>query len=114
MKVLLAHTEPERARILEAHLASAGVTETVRPQPGESLTGAIARTTPGLVVVAIARPDRDMLDGIRLAAHRDPCPVAIFVDVVAPTFMEAAVEASVRSYTVVGAAIGAGCAIRVI
>ncbi|MCO6418463.1 ANTAR domain-containing protein [Siccirubricoccus sp. KC 17139] len=105
VKVLLVDTEPERARLLEAHLASAGVTETVRPQPGEPLPIAIARTAPDLVIVDMARPDRDTLDDILRATHHDPRPVAMFVDVDDPAFMEAAVEAGVSSYTVVGAAL---------
>lgn len=91
--------------MLEAHLVSAGVTGTVRAQPGEPLPDAIARTAPDLVIVHIARPDRDTLDDIRRATHRDPRPVAMFVDMDDPAFMEAAVEAGVSSYTVVGAAL---------
>jgi response regulator NasT len=105
LKVLLVDTESERARLLEVHLASAGVTETVRPQLGEPLPGAIARTAPDLVIVDMARPDRDTLDDIWRATHSDPRPVAMFVDVDDPAFMEAAVEAGVSSYTVVGAVL---------
>lgn len=105
MKVLLVDTEPERARALEAQLVAIGVTETVRPRPGETLPEAIAREVPDLVIVDMARPDRDTLDDIRRATSRDPRPVAMFVDVDDPGFMEAAIEAGVSSYTVVGAAL---------
>lgn len=105
MKVLLVDTEPERARVLEAQLVAIGVTETVRPRPGETLPEAIAREAPDLVIVDMARPDRDTLDDIRRATSRDPRPVAMFVDVDDPGFMEAAIEAGVSSYTVVGAAL---------
>lgn len=105
MKVLLVDTEPERARVLEAQLVAIGVTETVRPRPGETLPEAVAREAPDLVIVDMARPDRDTLDDIRRATSRDPRPVAMFVDVDDPGFMEAAIEAGVSSYTVVGAAL---------
>ena len=105
MKVLLVDTEPERARLLEAQLAAIGVTATVRPRPGEALTEAIAREAPDLVIVDMARPDRDMLDDIRHAGSRDPRPVAMFVDVDDPAFMEEAIAAGVSSYTVVGATL---------
>jgi len=105
LKVLLVDTEPERARILEAHLASAGATVTVRLRPGEQLPEAVAREAPDVIIVDMARPDRDWLDDIRRATHRDPRPVAMFVDVDDPAFMEAAIEAGVSSYTVVGTAM---------
>ena len=105
MKVLLVDTEPERERIVEAQLASAGASETVRPRPGEALAEAVAREAPDLVIVDMARPDRDYLDDIRRTAHRDPRPIVMFVDADDPAFMEAAIEAGVSSYTVVGAAL---------
>ncbi|MBC4016983.1 ANTAR domain-containing response regulator [Siccirubricoccus deserti] len=105
LKVLLVDAEPERARIVEAHLASAGVTVTVRPRPGEPLPAAVAREAPDVVIVDMARPDRDYLDDIRQVTHHDPRPVVMFVDGDDPAFMEAAIEAGVSSYTVVGAAL---------
>jgi response regulator NasT len=105
LKVLLVDAEPERARIVEAQLASAGATLTVRPRPGEPLPEAVAREAPDVVIVDMARPDRDYLDDIRRVTHRDPRPVVMFVDADDPAFMEAAIEAGVSSYTVVGAAL---------
>lgn len=105
MKVLLVDTEPERARILEEQLVSAGATATVRLRPGEHLPEAVTREAPDLVIVDMARPDRDWLDDIRRATHRDPRPVAMFVDVDDPAFMEAAIGAGVSSYTVVGSSL---------
>jgi response regulator NasT len=102
LKVLLVDTEPGRERTVEAHLASAGAVATVRPRPGESLPEAVAREEPDLVIVDMARPDRDYLEAIRRATHRDPRPVVMLVDEDDPAFMEAAIEAGVSSYTVVG------------
>ena len=93
MKVLLADTDPERARLLEERLVEAGAGGTVRPRAGEPLRDAVARERPDVVIVDMARPDRDALDGIRRVARDDPA------------FMEAAIEAGVSSYNVVGAAL---------
>jgi len=104
LKILLADTDPERARFVEARLATPGATTTVRPRAGESLLDAVARERPDVVIVDMARPDRDALDDIRLIARDDPRPVVMFVDRDDSAFMEAAIEAGVSSYNVVGAA----------
>lgn len=104
MKILLADTDPKRARFVEARLATPGATATVRPRPGESLLDAVTRERPDVVIVDMARPDRDALDDIRLIARDDPRPVVMFVDRDDPAFMEAAIEAGVSSYNVLGAA----------
>lgn len=102
MKVLLIDSEAERAGIVEAHLAGAGATEVVRPEPGEALPDAVARSNPDVVIVDMARADRDALDGIRRVADETPRPIVMFVDDDDPAFMEAAISAGVSSYTVVG------------
>lgn len=102
MKVLLIDSVAERAGIVEAHLAGAGATEVVRPASGEALPDAVARTNPDIVIVDMARPDRDALDGIRRVADETPRPIVMFVDDDDPAFMEAAISAGVSSYTVVG------------
>jgi response regulator NasT len=63
LKVLLADADPERARLAEAGLDTLGAAATVRPQPGEPLLEAVARERPDVVIVDMARPDRDALDG---------------------------------------------------
>lgn len=105
MKVLLADTDPDRARLVEARLVAAGATASVRPRAGEALRDAVARERPDLVIVDMARPDRDALDDIRRIARDDPRPVVMFVDHDDPAFMEAAIEAGVSSYNVVGASL---------
>jgi response regulator NasT len=105
VKVLLADTDTDRARLVEARLAAAGATASLRPLPGESLREAVARVRPDVVIVDMARPDRDALDDIRHLAQGDPRPVVLFVDHDDPAFMEAAIEAGVSSYNVVGAAL---------
>jgi two-component system, response regulator / RNA-binding antiterminator len=105
LKVLLADADPERARIVEADLVTAGATSVVRLQGGEPLLDAVARESPDLVIVDMARPDRDSLDDIRHIARHDPRPIVMFVDHDDAAFMEAAIDAGVSSYNVVGAGL---------
>ncbi len=105
MKVLLADANSERAQSVEHSLAAAGATFVLRPLSGENLRDAVARTLPDLVIVDMARPDRDSLDDIRHLTRHDPRPVVMFVDHDDDAFMEAAIEAGVSSYNVVGAAL---------
>ena len=102
MKVLLADDDTERAgavaRVLEA---DSGLT-VLRLPPGQSLAGAVAALAPDIVLVDMARPDRDALDGIRQIAACHARPVVLFVDEDDPTFMEEAFGAGVSSYNVLG------------
>ncbi len=102
MKVLLADTESDRADRVAAQLSAAGATAVVHLGPGEGLVEAVRRTVPDLVIVDMARPDRDSLDGIRHIARDLPRPIVMFVDEDDPAFMEAAIAAGVSSYNVVG------------
>src|SRR4051794_14640238 len=74
----------------------------IRLKPGESLTDAVAALAPDVVLVDMARPDRDALDGIRQVAVNNPRPIVLFVDEDDPAFMEAAIGAGVSSYNVLG------------
>lgn len=105
MKVLVADSNPDRAQSLEAGLTGAGATLIVRPRENELLIDAVTREAPDLVIVDMARPDRDGLDDIRHITRHDPRPIVMFVDEDDPAFMEEAIEAGVSSYNVVGAAL---------
>ena len=105
MKVLLADANLDRADSLASRLAGSGADEVLRLAPGESLAQAVSRYRPDVVIVDMARPDRDQLDSIREVASRHPSPIVLFVDHDDPAFMEAAIDAGVSSYNVVGAAL---------
>ena len=105
MKVLLADGDPARARALIADLAAMERVAVVRPLPGELLAAAAARVQPDVVIVDMARPDRDGLEGIRRAYAHNPRPIVMFVDADDPAFMRQAIAAGVSSYNVVGAAL---------
>lgn len=86
--------------MLAARLASQIGVDRVRiAPPRENLAMIVAAERPDIVIVDMARPDRDSLEHLRMiAAH--PMPVMLFVDEDDPTFMEEAIGAGVVSYHV--------------
>jgi response regulator NasT len=102
MKVLLADDDAERAGAVARVLAADPGLVVLRMKPDQSLTEAVGSLAPDVVLVDMARPDRDALDGIRLMAAVMPRPVVLFVDQDDPAFMEEAISAGVSSYNAVG------------
>ena len=103
VRVLLADSDPERAIAFETLMGHADGVSIIRLAPGESLLDAVARVAPDVVIVDMARPDRDALDDIRNVTRHAPRPIIMFVDRDDRHFMEAAIAAGVSSYNVVGA-----------
>lgn len=102
MKILLADDDAHRVRLLTRALAADPGVAVLRLQPGESLLEAVAAHGPDVVLVDMARPDRDALESVRQLSANNPRPIALFVDKDDPLFMEAAIAAGVSSYNVVG------------
>lgn len=102
MKVLLADDDAERAGAVARILAADPGLTVLRLRLEESLADAVASHAPDVVLVDMARPDRDALDGIRLVAAVIPRPVVLFVDEDDPAFMEEAINAGVSSYNAIG------------
>lgn len=102
MRVLLADDDAERAGALAQVLAADPGLTVLRLAAGESLADAVAAHAPDIVLVDMARPDRDALDGIRQVAAHSPRPIVLFVDQDDPGFMEEAIGAGVSSYNVLG------------
>jgi response regulator NasT len=71
---------------------------------GGSLIDAVAASAPDVIIVDMARPDRDGLDDLRRATAANPRPIVMFVDRDDRGFMEEAIAAGVSSYNVVGTA----------
>ena len=104
LKILLADTDPERAAILEQRLHEISDAAILRPPSGGSLIEAVATLAPDVIIVDMARPDRDGLDDLRRASAGNPRPIVMFVDRDDREFMEAAIAAGVSSYNVVDTA----------
>ena len=102
VRVLLADDNAERAGALARVLAADPAIVVVLVRSGEVLADAVAALAPEIVLVGMARPDRDSLDGIRQVTAQNPHPIVLFVDEDDPAFMEDAISAGVSSYNVLG------------
>jgi response regulator NasT len=104
LKVLLADAEGERASLLQEKLREISDTIVVRAGSPGNLLDAVRAETPDVIIVDMARPDRDALDDLRRANFDNPRPVVMFVDRDDRAFMEEAIAAGVSSYNVVDTA----------
>jgi two-component system, response regulator / RNA-binding antiterminator len=104
LKVLLADSDPDRAAILEQRLGEIGDAVVLRIPAGRNLIDAVPALGPDVIIVDMARPDRDSLDDLRRVSAANPRPIVMFVDDDDRAFMEEAIAAGVSSYNVVGAA----------
>jgi len=102
LRILLADDDAARASALTKVLSADPSLTILRPRLGELLADAVAAMAPDVVLVDMARPDRDALDGIRVVASNIPRPIVVFVDQDDPAFMEEAISAGVSSYNVLG------------
>jgi response regulator NasT len=102
VRILLADDDAARAGALTKVLSADPSLTILRPRPGELLADAVVALAPDVVLVDMARPDRDALDGIRVVASNSPRPIVLFVDQDDPAFMEEAIGAGVSSYNVLG------------
>jgi response regulator NasT len=102
LKVLLADDDADRVRLLIRAFAADSAVTVLRLRPDESLLDAVASHAPDVVLVDMARPDRDALESLRQLSAHDPRPIVLFVDQDDPAFMEEAIGAGVSSYNVIG------------
>jgi two-component system, response regulator / RNA-binding antiterminator len=104
LKVLLADSDAERAANLEQRICEISDAVIVRVPPGGNLLETVAIEAPDVIIIDMARPDRDGLDDLRRVSADNPRPIVMFVDRDDRAFMEAAIAAGVSSYNVVSAA----------
>ncbi|MDE8347570.1 MAG: response regulator, partial [Acidocella sp.] len=108
MKILIADCDGSHARELSAQLrAQDDAFSVTLAGLGENLLDAVRRICPDVVIVDMARPDRDGLDSVRALNARQMVPVLMFIDDDDPQFMEEAIAAGVSSYHVGGVALPA-------
>ncbi len=97
MKILLADSNEVRREALTAQLMELGAAFSITPLTGDaSLLAEVERLQPDVVLVDMARPDRDVLDS--LPALNGAPPVVMFLDSEDPGFMQKAIRAGVSSY----------------
>jgi two-component system, response regulator / RNA-binding antiterminator len=104
LRVLLADPDPDRTTALEQRLGEISDAVILRMPAGGSLFDAVGALAPDVIIVSMARPDRDALDDLRRVGADNPRPIVMFVDRDDRAFMEAAIAAGVSSYNVVDTA----------
>ncbi len=108
MKILVADCDGSHARELSARLrAQDDAFCVILADAGENLLAAVRRAAPDVVIVDMARPDRDGLDSVRALSAERMVPVLMFIDDDDPQFMEEAIAAGVSSYHVGAVALPA-------
>ena len=104
LRVLLADSDPDRAAILEQRLREISDAVILRAPSGRALADIVPDVAADVIIVDMARPDRDGLDDLRRVSADNPRPIVMFVDRDDRAFMEEAIAAGVSSYNVVDAA----------
>jgi two-component system, response regulator / RNA-binding antiterminator len=104
LKVLLADSDANRAAILKQRLGEISDAVILRVPVGGSLLDAVTALMPDVIIVDMARPDRDGLDDLRRVSADNPRPIVMFVDRDDRAFMEEAIAAGISSYNVVNSA----------
>jgi response regulator NasT len=102
--VLLADSDPDRAAILEQRLREISDAVILRAPSGRRLAEIVSDLAADVIIVDMARPDRDGLDDLRRVSADNPRPIVMFVDRDDRAFMEEAIAAGVSSYNVIDAA----------
>jgi two-component system, response regulator / RNA-binding antiterminator len=104
LRVLSADPDSDRTTALEQRLGEISDAVILRMPAGGSLFDAVGALAPDVIIVSMARPDRDALDDLRRVGADNPRPIVMFVDRDDRAFMEAAIAAGVSSYNVVDTA----------
>jgi len=108
MKILVAECEDSHAKELFADFKALDAAfAVIFIGSGENLLDAVRRHGPDVVIVDMARPDRDGLDSVRALNAQAMLPVLMFIDEDDPRFMEEAIDAGVCSYHVGGLTLAA-------
>jgi two-component system, response regulator / RNA-binding antiterminator len=104
LKVLVADRDSGRMTALEQRLREISDAVILGVPAGCTLIDAVATLAPDVIIVDMARPDRDALDDLRRVSADNPRPIVMFVDRDDRAFMEEAIAAGVSSYNVVDTA----------
>lgn len=102
LSILVIGENVDRAAVLEQGLAEAGYARVMVIHSATDLLQHIQALDPEVVVIGLASPDRDTLDGIFLVARAVHRPIAMFVDRSDAASITAAVDAGVSAYVVDG------------
>jgi response regulator NasT len=104
LRIVLVDENPARAGELERALVACGYTVVARLGGRDDLRARIAALAPDVIIVDMASPDRDVLEGMRRLHGDTPRPVVMFVGESDSDSIRAAVRAGVSAYVVDGVA----------
>jgi len=102
LRVLLIDSDAGRAASLTLALNQAGFDDVLGADAGADLVETVRRLSPDLVVIDMALPDRDALEGVRSLSANVPRPIVMFADKDDPAFVDEAIAAGVCSYNLSG------------
>lgn len=86
--------------MLEEHLREIGDAMILHAPPDGHLPDIVAVAAPDVIVVVMARPERDALADLRRISEDNSRPIVMFVDRDDHSFMEEAIAAGIISYNV--------------
>lgn len=103
LKILLVDANASRAQALADKLSGTGYAEVVRAEATAGMARMVEAVAPDLIIVDMALPDRDALEGIRAVSEAHP--IVMFAGSDDPAFAEEAIAAGVCSYNLSGVAL---------
>ena len=104
MRIAIIDTSSTRAAIISDGLRDAGLTDLVVIDPSGPLAAQVERAAPGVVLINLENPSRDVLEDFFAMSRALDRPIAMFVDQSEPESTMAAVDAGVSAYVVDGLA----------
>lgn len=103
LRILLVDANASRAQALADKLSGTGYAEVVRAEATAGMARMVEAVAPDLIIVDMALPDRDALEGIRAVSEAHP--IVMFAGSDDPAFAEEAIAAGVCSYNLSGVAL---------
>jgi response regulator NasT len=100
--VLLADSDPARARVVEDGLAGFAVVRRASAPGAHALLQDINHWQPDVIIIDCDAPDRDTLENLRTVARENPKPIVMFVENGDGTLAREAIRAGVSAYIVDG------------
>ncbi len=103
LRVLLIDEREERSSELTRGLEEAGCLVVAQSTPSPTLARIVAESQPDVVIIDVASPDRDTLEGMRELDETQPRPVVLFSSEDDRGTIRKAIRAGVAAYVVRGA-----------
>jgi len=100
--VLLVDPDPARAAVLEAGLVECGGQIVAIAKPDEDLVQCVRDAAPDVIIIDMDSPSRDTLESLRAVTRDQPRPIVMFVDNSDDKMINDAIRAGVSAYVIDG------------